>query len=113
MARTGVAEDGRRPHRCRLGRLLRLARGLPMALLTKITQGAGAGTDRLVMRGLQYALIDEADSVLIDDARTPLILSRPGAPVEGGAVERRGVEIAPDPRGEPVPGPAGAAAQVA
>jgi preprotein translocase subunit SecA len=50
-------------------------RGLPMALLTKITQGAGAGTDRLVMRGLQYALIDEADSVLIDEAVTPLIIS--------------------------------------
>ena len=50
-------------------------RGLPMALLTKITQGAGAGTDRLVMRGLHYALIDEADSVLIDEAVTPLIIS--------------------------------------
>ncbi len=50
-------------------------RGLPMALLTKIAQGAGAGTDRLVMRGLQYAIIDEADSVLIDEAVTPLIIS--------------------------------------
>lgn len=28
-----------------------------------------------VQRGLNYALIDEADSVLIDDARTPLIIS--------------------------------------
>jgi len=50
-------------------------RGLPMALLTKIAQGAGAGTDRLVMRGLHYAIIDEADSVLIDEAVTPLIIS--------------------------------------
>lgn len=31
-----------------------------------------------VMRGLHYAVIDEADSVLIDEARTPLIIS--GAP---------------------------------
>jgi len=50
-------------------------RGLPMALLTKIAQGAGTGTDRMVMRGLQYAIIDEADSVLIDEAVTPLIIS--------------------------------------
>lgn len=28
-----------------------------------------------VLRGLNYALIDEADSILIDDARTPLIIS--------------------------------------
>jgi len=50
-------------------------RGLPMALLTKIAQGAGTGTDRLVMRGLHYAIVDEADSVLIDEAVTPLIIS--------------------------------------
>jgi len=29
----------------------------------------------LVLRGLYYAIVDEADSVFIDDARTPLILS--------------------------------------
>ncbi|MBP5461346.1 MAG: preprotein translocase subunit SecA [Lachnospiraceae bacterium] len=31
--------------------------------------------ERLVMRGLPYAVIDEVDSVLIDEARTPLIIS--------------------------------------
>lgn len=31
--------------------------------------------EQLVMRGLHYAIIDEVDSVLIDEARTPLILS--------------------------------------
>ncbi|MEM7251780.1 MAG: preprotein translocase subunit SecA [Pseudomonadota bacterium] len=30
----------------------------------------------LLLRGLCYAIVDEADSVLIDEARTPLILSR-------------------------------------
>ena len=30
---------------------------------------------RLVMRGLHFAIVDEADSVLIDEARTPLIIS--------------------------------------
>lgn len=31
--------------------------------------------DRMVQRGLHYAIIDEVDSVLIDEARTPLIIS--------------------------------------
>jgi preprotein translocase subunit SecA len=31
---------------------------------------------QLVLRGLCFAIVDEADSVLIDEARTPLILSR-------------------------------------
>ena len=31
---------------------------------------------RLLLRGLFYAIVDEADSVLIDEARTPLLLSR-------------------------------------
>ena len=31
--------------------------------------------NQLVQRGLYYAIIDEADSVLIDEARTPLIIS--------------------------------------
>ena len=57
--------------RLALGRL----RGLPAALLAKITEGAGSGADRIVQRGLQYAIIDEADSILIDEAVTPLIIS--------------------------------------
>ena len=54
-----------------LGRL----RSLPQALLAKIVEGSGSGTDRIVQRGLDYAIIDEADSVLIDEAVTPLIIS--------------------------------------
>ena len=34
-------------------------------------------TDELVQRGHVYAIIDEVDSVLIDEARTPLIISGP------------------------------------
>src|SRR5207247_8569662 len=30
-----------------------------------------------VQRGLHYAIVDEADSILIDEARTPLIISSP------------------------------------
>ena len=54
-----------------LGRL----RTLPQALLMKMAEGRGSGTDRLVQRGLDYAIVDEADSVLIDEAVTPLIIS--------------------------------------
>ena len=32
-------------------------------------------TDQLVQRGLNYAIVDEVDSILIDEARTPLIIS--------------------------------------
>lgn len=33
--------------------------------------------DQMMMRGLEFAIIDEVDSILIDEARTPLILSGP------------------------------------
>lgn len=33
--------------------------------------------DHVVQRGLHYAIIDEVDSILIDEARTPLIISAP------------------------------------
>lgn len=33
---------------------------------------------RQVQRGLFYAIVDEVDSILIDEARTPLIISQPG-----------------------------------
>jgi preprotein translocase subunit SecA len=48
---------------------------LPAALLAKFAEGRGFGTDRLVMRGLDTAIVDEADSILIDEAVTPLIIS--------------------------------------
>ncbi len=35
--------------------------------------------DQLVQRHLYYALVDEVDSILIDEARTPLIISAPDA----------------------------------
>lgn len=43
---------------------------------------AGCGAASPVMRGLWFAIVDEADSVFIDEARTPLIISasKPGGP---------------------------------
>jgi preprotein translocase subunit SecA len=33
-------------------------------------------SQRLLLRGLHYAIVDEADSVLVDEARTPLIIAQ-------------------------------------
>lgn len=47
---------------------------------------AGRGAAAPVMRGLWFAIVDEADSVFIDEAKTPLIISatRPGGAGEAG-----------------------------
>ncbi len=50
------------------------SKGLCSSLLDKIITG-GRATDRLVQRGLHYAVVDEADSILVDEAVTPLIIS--------------------------------------
>ena len=34
-------------------------------------------TDEMVQRGHSFAIVDEVDSILIDEARTPLIISGP------------------------------------
>ena len=34
--------------------------------------------EQKVQRPLNYAIVDEVDSILIDEARTPLIISGPG-----------------------------------
>ena len=39
-------------------------------------RGERSISNRLVMRGLSFAIIDEADSILIDEAKTPFILSK-------------------------------------
>lgn len=36
------------------------------------------GLDQMVQRPLNYAIVDEVDSILVDEARTPLIISGPG-----------------------------------
>ena len=47
----------------------------------------------IAVRGLHFAIVDEADSVLIDEARTPLILSA-NVDAEGGATRfRRALDV--------------------
>ena len=55
---------------------------------------ADARAGRLLMRGLGFALIDEADSVLIDEARTPLILSASQDGGEAGALFEQALKLA-------------------
>jgi preprotein translocase subunit SecA len=50
--------------------------------------------DSLLMRGLCFAIVDEADSVLVDEARTPLIISRAGAPSSRVQMYEQALEIA-------------------
>ena len=51
-------------------------RASPMHLAVASLRGERAPEPPVVLRGLSFAIVDEADSVFIDEARTPLILSR-------------------------------------
>jgi preprotein translocase subunit SecA len=48
----------------------------------------------MLLRGLHVAIVDEADSVLIDEARTPLIISETLAPSGGGELFRTAIDLA-------------------
>src|SRR6185503_3865807 len=48
----------------------------------------------MLLRGLHVAIVDEADSVLIDEARTPLIISETLAPGGGGELFRAAIDLA-------------------
>jgi preprotein translocase subunit SecA len=50
-------------------------RGSKLHLSLEKLKGSDRRDDELVLRGLYFGIVDEADSVFIDEARTPLILS--------------------------------------
>ncbi len=52
----------------------------------------GYAKDQLVQRGFYYAIVDEIDSILIDEARTPLIISAPAQ--ESGELYKTFAKIA-------------------
>jgi preprotein translocase subunit SecA len=56
--------------------------------------GSGRGGPNVVLRGLHYAIVDEADSVLVDEARTPLILSQDASAEEKARLYRQALETA-------------------
>jgi preprotein translocase subunit SecA len=51
-------------------------------LVHELFKAQSEQTQPLLLRGLHFAIVDEADSVLVDEARTPLILSGKQAGVE-------------------------------
>ena len=56
-------------------------RGRPSRLQLQLERlsGGEVRAERLVLRGLHFAIVDEADSVLVDEGRTPLIISGGGS----------------------------------
>lgn len=62
-------------------------------------RGDQAREDRLVLRGLHFVIVDEADSVFIDEARTPLILSSVTKAMGDEENCRRALEVAGTLRG--------------
>ena len=73
---------------------------------SRLQMGLAALADQqgpqLLLRGLHFAIVDEADSILVDEARTPLILSasvdgaqRPLAQTQARALELA-AQLAPD-----------------
>jgi preprotein translocase subunit SecA len=68
--------------------------GRPRPIAQRIDSLAGAGARELLLRGLDFAIVDEADSVLVDEARTPLILSAPIDAAKEEPVYRQALDIA-------------------
>ena len=56
-------------------RIILRDRPSPLRLKVERLYGDTSRIPKLVMRGLHFAIVDEADSVLIDEAKTPLIIS--------------------------------------
>lgn len=62
-------------------------------LLSQLGQQCGFGTG-LFLRGLCFAIVDEADSVLVDDAKTPLVIARETQQEDEERAYRRALALA-------------------
>lgn len=51
-------------------------------------------SNRLTLRGLCFGIVDEADSVLIDEAKTPLVISRKGEIGSEAEIYRAAIQVA-------------------
>jgi preprotein translocase subunit SecA len=78
-----------------------LLRDRPSAIRLQLERlyGEQSRVRHLLLRGLHFAIVDEADSVLIDEARTPLIISAEGDGDEEESLFRQALGLA----GELVP----------
>jgi preprotein translocase subunit SecA len=69
-------------------------RRTPAQLHAETLCGKGGRTDSLLLRGLFYGIVDEADSILIDEARTPLIISKSSGTKEEKIFLQQATQIA-------------------
>lgn len=75
-------------------RLARGAEGGPLARRAELLRHGAAAPEGTLLRGLAFALVDEADSVFVDEARTPLILSGEGPPLYDPACLHAAADLA-------------------
>lgn len=73
----------------------RIATGKTLATHYRLRQLYEAGQQpSVILRGLHVAIVDEADSILIDEARTPLIISETVPDEHGGELYNTALELA-------------------
>ncbi len=53
----------------------------------------GSKQSGMLLRGLHFAIVDEADSIMIDEARTPLILAEKGPAVSAPVIYQQALDI--------------------
>jgi preprotein translocase subunit SecA len=75
-------------------RILLAANSSTLHLRLEKIYGPDARIRRLLLRGLHFAIVDEADSVLIDEARTPLIISSEVSPGDEALVAAQALDLA-------------------
>jgi preprotein translocase subunit SecA len=75
-------------------RVLQRGRTSPLAMRLESLVGDRSLKTRLATRGLCFAIVDEADSILIDEARTPLILSQTKGPEDDLEIYRTALTLA-------------------
>jgi preprotein translocase subunit SecA len=75
-------------------RVLLAQRGSKLHLSLEKLRGSAGREEELVLRGLYFGIVDEADSVFIDEARTPLILSSTTGPTDEKELCERALDFA-------------------
>ncbi|MBN2060014.1 MAG: preprotein translocase subunit SecA [Deltaproteobacteria bacterium] len=75
-------------------RIVMWDRPSPLRFQVERLSSESSRVNRLLLRGLHFAIVDEADSVLIDEARTPLIISSEESGLYDDKVYRFAIECA-------------------
>lgn len=65
-----------------------------LALKLDRFRGGDGVTGELLLRGLHFAIVDEADSILVDEARTPLIISGAVGSTESASMLKQALSLA-------------------